>query len=308
MFEEVARNPAIRSSRLRWLATADSPSAGWERGFYTKALFRLNEPQRREILRICSAGDETEVEAVIHELIAHELLWRLLLKPVWHPRVGKQTPDLAFRSGEQQFIGDCVVVHSPQRTVAERPDGTGSAYDGSEPGESRSHKVYVILEQKASKYRATGLPLAVFVFYGDMHLLDAEVVERALYGRTTAEAAEGETFPSVGYAPVLTGGLFLPAEDGLTRHPNLSAVVCCQWFWPHRSAPRQKRLSCTVCHHWAPETPLNLSAFAPVFQISWQAGHGGEWAPMYVGDPATVAGFEADGTLICRPYSNEAPW
>jgi hypothetical protein len=308
MFEEVARNRAIHTPSLKWLATSDDPSANWEREFYTKALTRLAEAQRRQVLRICAVADETEVEAVIYELLVHELLWRLDLAPAWHPSIGEQTPDLGFRKNTQDFISDCVVVHSPERTITKFPDGRGCAYDGPQPGDSRSHKVCEIVERKASKYRGTGLPLVVFVFPGDLHLMDRAVLERMLYGRTTVEASEGETFPSVGYAPVLTGGLLLPIEPKVTRHANLSAVVWCDWFWPPRSAPREKRLFCTVCHHWAPGTPLPAATFAPLFQIAWRPAEAGEWSPNYLGEPNMVVRFEADGRLTSGTYSNGAPW
>jgi len=187
------------------------------------------------------------------------------------------------------------------------PDGTGFAYDGSAPGKSRPHKVYEMLEEKASKYSATPFPLVVFVFAGDLRAMDSGVVERALYGRTTGEAEEGETFPSVGYAPVLSGGLLLPTDGGV-RHANLAAVVWCDWLWPHRSTPRQRRLFCAVCHHWTPKTPLPTSALAPFYQITWQPAERGEWTPIYVGEPNVVAKFEGDGTLTCGPYTNEVPW
>jgi len=308
MFAEIAKNSQIHNSDLCWLATSDDTGAVWERQFYNMALVRLPESKQRQFLHISAEADDAEIAASLYELLAHELLSRLHLKPRWHPSIEEQTPDLGFRINSRDFIADCIVLHSPRRTLKDYPNGTGSAFDGSKPGESRSIKLYDSLEKKALKYRRSGFPLVVFVFAGDLRIMNRQVLERALYGRTTLEASEEETFPSVGYAPVVTGGLWLPSEDSNQRHTNLSAAVWCDWFWSDdRSAP-PKRLFCAVCHHWTPDTPLPISAFDPLFQITWRLAKNGEWTPCFTGDRTTVIGFEADGTLTYRPYSNKAPW
>ena len=309
MFTGIARNPKIHMRALKWMATSGDAEAIWERRFYNMAIKRLPEIKQRRICHICKKADDAEVEAVLYELLAHELLSRLHLKPGWHPAIEGQTPDLKFRVSDQDFIADCIVLHSPKRTLKDYPDGTGYAFDGSRPGESRSSKLYDIIERKAQKYRITDLPLIVFVFAGDRRIMDTQVLERTLYGRTILEASGEETFPSAGYAPVVTGGLLLPSEDGNQRYTNLSAAVWCDWFWSGDwSAPPAKRLFCAVYHHWSPDTPLPISAFNPLFQVAWQLAENGEWTPCFMGDRATVIGFETDGTLMCRPYSNEAPW
>ena len=306
MFAGIARNSKIHKPALKWVATSQDARAIWERRFYNMAIRRLPEKKQRRILHICAKADDAEVEAMLYELLAHELLSRLHLKPEWHPTIEGQTPDLKFRVNDQDFIADCIVLHSPKRTLKDYPDGTGYAFDGSRPGESRSIKLYDIIEQKAHKYRRIGLPLIVFVFVGDLRIMSSQVLERTLYGRTTLEISEEETFPSAGYAPVVTGGLLLPSEDGKQRYTNLSAAVWCEWSGD-RSAPPAKQLLCAVYHHWAPDIPLSLAAFNSLFQLDWQLAKNGEWRPRFMGDRATAIGSETDDTLICRPYSNEAP-
>lgn len=309
MFTGIARNSRIHKPALKWMATSQDAGAIWERWFYNMAIRQLAEEKQRQIIHIGAEADDAEVEAVLYELLAREMLSRLHLKPRWHPTIGRQTPDLGFHIKGQDFIADCVVLHSPRRTLKDYPNGTGSAFDGSKPGENRSSKLYDSLSQKALKYQKTGLPLVVFVFTGDLRIMNRQVLERALYGRTTSEASERETFPSVGYAPISTGGLLLPIEDGNQRHTNLSAAVWCDWFWSDdRSAPPAKRLLCAVCHHWAPDTPLPMSALDPLSQIAWRPGRNVEWTPCFTGDSTTVIGFDADSTLTCRPYNNKAPW
>jgi len=308
MFAGIARNSKIDKPALHWMATSQNAGPIWERRFYNIALGQLPEDNQRQVLRIGAKADNAEVEAVLYELLAHELLSRLHLKPRWHPSIKGQTPDLGFCYGGQDFIADCIVLHSPKRTLRDYCDGSGSAFDGSKPGESRSIKLFDGIEQKARKYRLISLPLVVFVFAGDLRIMNRQVLECVLYGRTTLEASEEETFPSVGYAPALTGGLLLPGEDGNQRHTNLSAAVWCDWFWSHDRSVPSRRLFCAVCHHWAPEITLPISAFNPLSQIAWRTVENGEWTPCFTGDCTTVIGFEADGALTCRPYSNRAPW
>ena len=81
MFEEIAGNSRICSATLKWLATADDSSARWERQFLLTALGRLKNSQQRDVRHTCATGDETQTEALVCELIAHELLWRLRLAP-----------------------------------------------------------------------------------------------------------------------------------------------------------------------------------------------------------------------------------
>ena len=298
MFAKIAQNPKIRDPGLSWVAASDDIGAIWERQFYDRALARLPGHKQRQVLRICEVSDGAEVEATLYELLVHELLSRLHLNPRWHPSIEDQTPDLKFRTSGQDFIADCVVLHSPARTVKDYPDGTGCAIDGSRPGENRSTKLCDVIGEKAWKYRQIDLPLVIFVLAGDRRIMNRQVLERALYGRTTSEVSEGDTFPSVGRAPVPTGGLLLPLESGNQRHTNLSAAVWCQWFGSHdRSGPPAERLFCAVCHHWAPDTPLPTPTLDPLFQIAWQPAGNGEWTLCLRGDSTTVVEFEADGTL-----------
>lgn len=330
MFTELKKNCSI-TNELNWLIHSCDTAAKWERSFYNNSLNRFNQMHQQEIINIFQNAKEDEVEAILYELLTHELLWHLDFKPNWHPDFNGQTPDLSFDYNNQLFIADCYVIHSPKKTIKNKPSQkslcselspkdqfvektitdnlvTGWSFDRSKSGESRSDKLYKEIEKKVSKYRSIDLPLIVFVFAGDLHQMDAQVLERTLYGRSTSEVANDETFPSVGREPMPTGGLLLPIENECNRFPNLAAAIWCDWFWSLKKNPKRKRLSCTVCHHWAPNVSLPYPAFEPLFQIGWESAKKGEWVRKYMGDRNYVVGFEDNVSLVCKPYSNEAPW
>lgn len=254
------------------------------------------------------AGDRSQVEATIHELVAHELLRRLELSPEFEPSIAGLAPDLSFEIEGKRFLGDVYLTHSPSKTLRDYADGTGEAWDTSKPDESRANKIANELAHKAGKYKQIALPFVVFVFLGDHRILSASDVERALFGMTAYEVSLEERFPkSVARDRVPVGGLLLPDEDGNYHHHNLSAVISCDWFDTLNRQDRGKRLHCLVLHNWTGE-PLPVKAFRLFPQITWIQSAPDVWKPEQTINANTVAKFTLDGGIECHEYTPNTAW
>ncbi|MBI4447181.1 MAG: hypothetical protein HY645_14900 [Acidobacteria bacterium] len=215
---------------------------------------------------------------------------------------------MSFIADNQSFIADVIVVHSPKKTVEDFPDGTGAAWDTSNPSESRSKKIADLIGTKASKYRSLPYPLVVFGFLGDRRILSSTNFEQALFGRIPEEADPGGFFPGVGRAPILMGGLFLPDDNGAMPHQNLSAVIVLDWFDTLNRSDPGKRLHCVVLHHWDPRVQLPVTAFEPFPQITWERKGPHVWVPRYVSDGLMVVKFDRRDGLQFAPYSPNKAW
>jgi hypothetical protein len=162
--------------------------------------------------------------------------------------------------------------------------------------------------EKASKYSALGVPLLVFAFLGDHNLLDVGKAEKTLFGMTLEEVQDEGRFPYHIEHPDPYGGILLPDADRSFPHPNLAAVVVCDWFDTLNPADRGRRLHCVVLHALAPFCTLPSDAFAPFGQVQWRKVGDTRLEPYCAGDLTTVAKFLESGGLETRPYSADAPW
>lgn len=301
------KKTASKSRWVFWLVNDDGDAARSTREFLNTCLANIPETKHQRIFKKL-AGDQSQIEATIHELVAHELLRRLGLAPEFEPSLLGLTPDLSFEVAEKRFFADVYLTHSPTKTFRDFDDGTGEAWDTSRPDESRAHKIANELAKKANKYQSLGLPLVIFVFLGDHRILSVMDVERALFGMTAHESSLEERFPeSVSRDLVPVGGLLLPDEEGNYPYRHLSAVICCDWFDTLNRQDRGKRLHCVVLHNWIGEAlPIDAFKFFP--QILWNKIDSGSWKPEQTVNGNIVAKFTLDGGMEYRDYTPNTAW
>lgn len=307
MINNALSKAASKSEWINWLVNNHETSACSTRDFLTTCFANIPTAKHPRIFQKL-AGDKYEIEATIHELVAHELLHRLGLTPELEPSVGGLTPDLIFEVGGKRFLAEVYLTHSPSKTLQDFGGGKGGARDTSKRGESRTHKITDVLVDKAEKYEHLAEPLVIFVFLGDHQILSPDDVEKALFGMTAREVSLERRFPQSVYREgVLVGGLLLPDEDGNYQHSNLSAVVSCDWFDTLNPHARGKRLHCSVLHNWAGEA-LPVEAFKLFPQLIWNKSEPDVWVPDQTLNANTVARFTLDGGLECREYCADKAW
>lgn len=305
---DIALSKAVSKSKwVSWLVNDNEDVARSTLDFLNTCFANIPLSKHPQILnKLC--GDKSQVEATIHELVAHELLRRLALSPEFEPSIAGLTPDLSFEIEGKRFLADVYLTHSPSKTLRDFGDGTREAWDTSKPDQSKAHKITNELAIKAGKYKNLAFPLVIFVFLGDHRILSAGDVERALFGITAYEVNLEERFPkSVSRDRVPVGGLLLPDEEGKYRHRNLSAVVSCDWFDTLNRQDQGKRLHCLVLHNWAGE-PLPIEAFRLFPQIIWNRSEPEVWKLEQTINANTVAKFTVDGEIECREYTPNTAW
>lgn len=308
IIESAIQMAASKLDWISWIIASKQESARSTLEFLKSCFANIPEQKRPGIFKKFS-GDKNQVEATVYELVAHELLRRLDLSPVFEPSHVGLTPDLGFVVEGKYFIGDVYLTHSPTKTLIDKPNGTGEAWDNSQPGESRAKKIADVLANKARKYASLDMPLVVFVFLGDHRILSANDVEKALFGMTINEILLEERFPEgVPHYRTPIGGLLLPDDCGGYNHRNLSAVISCDWFDTLNTHERGKRLHCLVLHNWKGLTPLPVKAFRDFPQVYWDHNEEGAWVPKLTLNTNIVAQFACDSKLEFGQYTACAPW
>jgi hypothetical protein len=306
MLDQTLKRAASKSPWVSWLIT-DGDAARSTRDFLNVCFANIPATKHSGILKKLS-GAESQIEATVHELVAHELLRRLGLSPEFEPSLDGLTPDLVFKAGGELFLADVYLTHSPSKTFEDFGDGTGAARDTSKPDESRAHKIADNLAEKAGKYKPLCRPLVSFVFLGDHRSLSESDVERSLFGMTAYEASLEGRFPeSVSRDRVPVGGLLFPDETGGYPYSNLSAVISCDWFDTLNQQDRGKRLHCFVLHNWAgQQLPTDAFRFFP--QIIWTQIEPNVWKPEQTTAANIVAKFISDDGIEWREYTPNSTW
>ena|SRR2546427_2949363 len=309
MFTSALNAAAEQSNWVRWLVTSNSGAANETRAFLETAFINIRVEKQNEIAARIRDDNASRIEATIHELVAHELLRRLQLRPVFEPKLQGKTPDLLFQTAGARFISDVFVTHSPLKTVRYINHRTYEARDTDQPSESRADKIAKTLQGKAEFYASLGFPIVPLVFLGDRRALGFGDVEKACFGITLEEIALEAAFPEnlPRYrAPV--GGLFLPREDLRIPCENIPAVVSCDWFDTLNRQNPGKRLACRILHRWSARTPLPVEAFDPLPQVCWDHVSAGGWQPRFTTEPNLVLQFLDTDQIRVRQYSANAPW
>jgi hypothetical protein len=308
MLKNIFNKAALKSDWICWLITNNSDAARSTLEFINTCFINIPLAKRKGILKKLNS-DKYQVEATIHELVAHELLRRLRLSPEFEPRINGLTPDLSFRIEGKAFIADVYLTHSPSKAFKDFNDGTGQAWDTAKLHESRAHKIEQELANKTVKYSQLKVPLVVFIFFGDHRILSVTDVERALFGMTSYEINFENRFPkSICCDQILVGGLLLPTEDSNYKYGNLSAVIACDWFDTLNRQDPGKRLHCLVLHNWAGDVLLPTDAFKVFPQIVWNQMDSGVWKPSQTLNRNIVAKFMPGDEIKCYEYTPSTAW
>lgn len=292
-FVEIIRGLKRKSAWLEWMSTDTGKAATETLSLLSDCYSNISQPKSTKIKKRLEAGDTQEIDAIIRELIAHELLRRLQLKPVWSPSIDGLNPDLTFTSNSQKFLADVFLVNSPKKTINKKSDVLTVYWDKPQsPSESRSKKISEVIADKSNKYSRLEYPLVLFVFFGDNLGLDVQKVEAALYGMTLDEIREQKYPANKNYYPL---------------HPNLAAVIACKWFDTSNLADEGRRLHCVVLHNWATKFQLPVEAFSNFGQVVWKTINETK-NPQYIGNPNVVAKFQVENGLELKPYTQSEYW
>ncbi len=305
---DILRNRPTSSDWIAWLIQSNDKAAVETLAFLSKCHSEVPPDKRVRLSRRLEAGDQQEVDSAITELVIHELLRRLVLRPEWSPTIQGLNPDLKFRAEDHEFIADVVLVKSPSKTVDARDKVILSWDKPWEPSESRAKKIADIIAKKATKYSKLKIPLVVFVFRGDHYLSDVAKVETALYGMTMDEILLEVGFPTKLDHSHPYPGMLLPRDGQELPHQNLAAVVYCDWFDTLNRDDEGKRLQCIVLHNWTANTALPAEAFGSFGQITWLNSDNDHLAPHIIGDMGIVSKFTDGDSIEMRTYSAAMPW
>lgn len=293
-FGEIVRDLKRKTDWIDWLSQDTSKPAIETLAFLSTCYTNIPQTKKTKLAKRLQKGDQQEVDAILRELVAHELLRRLGLQPTWSPSIDGLNPDLAFHANGRKFIADVLIVKSPMKTLIRKHENFIEFWDNpSTPGESRANKIAEKIGEKSSKYSKLEFPLVLLIFLGDNFLLDVEKVEAALFGKTIEDIEKDKRYPN--------------GESYDPFYPNLAAVIACKWFDTNNLADEGRRLRCVVLHNWATEIPLPTDAFSKFGQVIWKANNEMK-QPQYFGDKNMVAKFQDENILNIKPYSSSAPW
>lgn len=291
MFDSALIAAAERSDWVRYLVASNSVAATETRAFLKIAFSNVRAEKQGRVAARIREGDTSQIEATIHELVAHELLRRLQLRPEFEPQLQEKNPDLLFETAGVRFISDVVVLHSPSKTV-NKTDWGYEAWDTAEPSQSHADKAKKRIEEKADRYAELNFPIVPIVFLGDHRAFDFGDIEKACLGITLEEVALEAAFPqSLPKFRVPVGGLLLPREGLPVPYEHISAVIACDWFDASNRHSPGKRLSCLVLHYWAARQPLPVEAFSLLPQVCWDPMTSGGWKHRFTTERNRVLKF-----------------
>ena len=237
MLTDILKSTAIKSTWLAWVVGERTQAAQETRFFLDSCFSHIRSTRQKRLLQRIQKGDSLEIEAAIHELVAHELLRRLGFSPEFDPQIINATPDMSVEIFGDRFIADVFVTHNPRRTILE----FGSDFLLTRDSGERAQKIAETIREKSTKYAKTNLPLILFVFLGD-HSVSIRDVERALFGITIHDIElTGETLWGLREDERIDS-VFLSEDIGRPRHSNISAVIACDWFDTlNRANPGKRR-------------------------------------------------------------------
>jgi len=300
---KILKKAATSSTWVNWVLSAEN--AQETRDFLQVCYKHLTTHERSRWAKRISTGDQRQVAATIHELVAVELVRRLQLAPEYEPSIGKKTPDISFSCSGQRWLADVYLAHTPQTIVQEDGDVVMTIDKG-----ETAQKIEEELAKKARKYSKTGLPLVLFVFVGDYYGNTIESIKEALFGQRYAELEflKDSVLSSVKQGHLYHPGLFFRELVYLPGITNLSAIVACEWFDTLNRQNPGKRFYCIVNHHWNATCELPLDAFGGFSQVVWNRKGPDVWTWKYTTCEPRVARLPPEGGIELRSYTADNPW
>lgn len=309
------------SEWAKWVRDDLDPAAVETREFLGRCFANIREAKRARLLARLRSGDTDNVDASLHELVAHELFRRLHFEPKFEPKVGGLTPDMTAKVADHECIVDVFLTRNPSRTtrrtlpgtLLDLPEGTQYTVDAGD----RAKKVRDTILEKHHKYSATGRPMILVVFLGD-HWVQMRDVQCALYGVPLADAWLRDDFPNgianfrkevvAMHREPPAAGAMLPDDRGQPGCPNLSAVIACDWFDTLNSSRPGKRLSCLVLHHWKPRLPIPAGHFDQFPEVAWCRERSGSYMYTIKNSLCSVAKFTGADEFEFAAHSWDKPW
>lgn len=297
------------SQLATWLTSQKGPEADRALGCLTSYYRNLAPQAQREWAKRLK-GQKEQIDGTIYELVIHELLLQLGVKPRYSPKINGKTPDFTFEVADRLFAADVVVVRTPDRQVGESRtyQHVGDITLMVDRGE-RAKKFADVIETKAGKYSQLHIPLVVFVFRGDHYMTGVFNILQAVLGYSTWDfEVQKRNDPESDSIASYEQGLFYPNDSGEGRFPTLSAVVACDWFDTSNMKNPGKRLWCVVVHNWAAEKSLPVDTFEPFCQFSRTAKGPDAWQWTPSTKDNIVAKLPAGGEIEFHAYSSDTPW
>lgn len=308
------------SGWAKWVRDDTGQAARETREFVERCLANIAPNNRKQLIQRIGSDGKENVDALLYELVAHELLRRLELKPEFHPNsFAPLTPDMVVKIGDQQFIVDVFVTHNPARTITPLAEGLGDVikFVYTVDRGDRAKKIRDTLAEKYHKYFPTGKPMIFVVFLGD-HWVEMQDVQTALYGASLEDGWLRDGFPHAitDFRQELASrqierppdGAMLPDESGRPGCPLLSAVLACNWFDTLNRSRPGKRLQCLVLHHWNPDFKIAIGQFCGFGQIAWSSKVSGCYNWERTASELTVAKFDSADGFEFRDYDESHPW
>src|SRR5688572_15948756 len=150
-FAQLIHDAHNKSRWVNWLSTDMGKTATETLSFLSACYSNIPQAKRSNIQKRLLRGDTGEIDAVIRELVTHELLRRSNLQPTWSPKIQNLNPDLMFVFNGKSFIADVFLVNSPKKTIHQRSDVFIEYWDKPQSAsESRSKKIMESISEKSA--------------------------------------------------------------------------------------------------------------------------------------------------------------
>lgn len=297
------KNSGLLSDWVKWVIVDQDAYAISTREFLDYTFFRLPTNKQDKLAKLIAGfAEPRQIDDLIYELVAYQILLQFELDPVFNPNEARKSPDLLMSVNDQEFVVDVFVTNSPSRTI----HGAFSK-DTDVPGESRGHKIAERVKSKVGKYSSIGKPIILIVFLGDHKILRVGSAEQALYGVQISEFNEEDVYPESFWFDRRLGRCLL-SPDMRPDYQLFSALIVCEWFDTLNRAEPGKRLNCVILHHFAPTKPLPPDTFSPFQEIRWVKVGDNAWKPIVSGARNIVAKLGKDRKFEYHDYSANNPW
>ncbi len=113
--ETIARSGSV-SDLAAWLADPDGTGTE-SMAFLERSLSRVPPAKQKQVIARIQAGDQSETDSVLHELMIHEACHLLNLDPTFQPAIDDLTPDLELRAAGVAYIADVFITNRPVSTL-----------------------------------------------------------------------------------------------------------------------------------------------------------------------------------------------